>query len=443
MDDQKQEVPIDPDDESLKQILEHAESCSMKGMYEASIGWYNRALEIKENDKEILSNIGLAYLKNRNFNKAAEIFRKICIKEDYIPDKLLFYLAYTQDNLGKQQAAERYYKQYLKYFPNDLIAMNNLAVVLKRMGLFTEAEEVLESILVKDLYNRSANLNLAYIYRKTHRYEKAKGLVEKLLTVNDADTKLRVFLEEMKEEEAQTKHNKEDVYYYNALSYVKENKHKQALEELNKALQTTPKSHKIHEAFGLVYESMQEYEIAWREYEKSLSFATGNLNALDALIRIGKLLNKDKEVLSYLRKLVYESDRKEKYQDLYITELISQKAWKELERWSETFPETDYTGQAWLGYSYCMQDRMGEGITLLDYTFEYLDNLEALYQTAAWFHEGKNLKRSSEIYRFIISQWNGELKAYALLAEVLRGMEQYTQAAEVMAEAFRIQNKKG
>jgi hypothetical protein len=90
-----------------------------------------------------------------------------------------------------------------------------------------------------------------------------------------------------------------------------------------------------------------------------------------------------------------------------------------------------------------MQDKMGEGIALLDFTYEYLDNLEALYQTAAWFHEGKNLKRSSEIYRFIISQWNSELKAYALLAEVLRGMEQYTQAAEVMAEAFRIQNKKG
>jgi tetratricopeptide (TPR) repeat protein len=428
---------------SLREAIAQAQKFEDKGMVDAAIGWYDRALALKPDDISILSSLGLLLIKHKKFARAREVFKKICINKDYEPDKSIFYLAYSEDCLGRQNSAERYYKQYLRYFPEDVVAMNNLAVVLKKLGLFTEAENILEQILAKDMYNRGANLNLAIIYRKTQRYSAAKAMIEKLLALDSTDTKLRIFIEEMKEEEARFKHDREDIFYYNALTQLNDKAYKNALEELNKGLRLNPRSNKIMVAFGQVYEEMGDLEVAFRSYERSLSTASGNMPVYERLLYLADKLGKKDSLKKFLRNIVYDLGDTGKYFDMYISMLVREKNYDEIEKWAMTRPENEYNALAWQGFAHCGQGSMTEGLSVLDYMYEHINDVNALYRVAKWYREAGNLKRSEEIFKHIIKKWPREIKAYQRLAAIYRRLDRNELADDLLRKVYRMQKQDG
>lgn len=87
--------------------------------------------------------------------------------------------AYEEMQRGDTLSAEESLRMALKYNPDHNDAGNNLGVLLKNKGSFSEAETLFTRILQKDIRQKSTVANLSRLYLKQQRWQESKELLER------------------------------------------------------------------------------------------------------------------------------------------------------------------------------------------------------------------------------------------------------------------------
>ena len=89
---------------------------------------------------------GQKFLKQKEFGKALEIFKKI-EKKNTKDKRIFFYIGLAYFELNKFDKSVDYYNKFLQYQPNSLVALYNLALVKQFIGELNQAQEIFLKIL--------------------------------------------------------------------------------------------------------------------------------------------------------------------------------------------------------------------------------------------------------------------------------------------------------
>ncbi|MGM0607772.1 MAG: tetratricopeptide repeat protein [Candidatus Muiribacteriota bacterium] len=146
------------------------------------------AYEMRKGDANILDTLAYAYFANGDFDKARKFFEKAYSVE---PDnkKVLKHISDFYLVLDQREIAKKYLKKYIKLEPADFPAMNNLAYLLAILD--KELDYALE-LITEVIENASEPDNVYYdtwgwILYKKGEYDKARGILEKIQSYDDAE----------------------------------------------------------------------------------------------------------------------------------------------------------------------------------------------------------------------------------------------------------------
>ncbi len=139
---------------------------------------YRKALEKERNLPDVYNRLGVIENTLQNFKSAERFFRKALeIKPDYYD--ALFNLAFTLTKLGKIFEAFEILSELEKRFPEDPAVLNELGIVMRELGLFTDSVEKL-----KRAHEISKDDGTAYNLARSMIFvsrEKAKNILKELL----------------------------------------------------------------------------------------------------------------------------------------------------------------------------------------------------------------------------------------------------------------------
>ena len=96
----------------------------------------------------------------------------------------LWAIAYQQK--GDNLSAVEYYQQTLDYNSSNIVALNNLAVLLEQAGMFDDAIERYSQIIELDPSYKRAYNNLASIYARQKEYGKAKKYFKQAVEIDSS-----------------------------------------------------------------------------------------------------------------------------------------------------------------------------------------------------------------------------------------------------------------
>ncbi len=298
--------------------------------FDQAIDKYKSANKIFYQDKEnncnhisrTYNNIGVAYFKQNDLQKALTYFNKALSKE-YNPENalayknlgnlyyeqrnyqkaLMYYLnaleidpGYTDviNNIGlmylfqkKYQYAITQFKNLIKMNPDYIYAYINWAAVLIYVNKQEEAKEKLKKALEIDPYNVEAIANTAHIFSTEEEYKKAIKKLQEVSIIKPKNyyayfewayilhvyqIKLEEALKIYKKAMENAGTNKEFALVYNNMAdiYLKLTEHNNALKYTEKAIKKDPEATVPYQTMGEVYDAKKEYDKALEYYNKYL-----------------------------------------------------------------------------------------------------------------------------------------------------------------------------
>ena len=145
---------------------------------------YQKVLEINPNHLDSHNNLGVIFIKLKEYPKAINSFEKVIeINPDFIS---------AYNNLGiilhiqsRYDEAETSYKKAIELKPGYIEALSNLGVTLKEQNKFDEAEAIYRKLIVMkpDYENAHKNLNMLIQDKNLlhHIFEKKKSLKKNIV----------------------------------------------------------------------------------------------------------------------------------------------------------------------------------------------------------------------------------------------------------------------
>ena len=194
--------------------------CMREGHYVKAIGYYVTALKIKSDYDDALVNLGIAYSKIGEFDKAIKILKSI-LKEDVE----YFNLGMIFEKLEKTEDAIQYYSKAAELAPNPFRSYCKLG----QLHLQSGNSNLSISAFKNALANRS-NLSNNYLTMLKFSLKTFKDNPEVLKKVKlslkegiDIE-KLRIYDDDIYEEDEEIKHTISEIYNFLGLAYLqKEN----------------------------------------------------------------------------------------------------------------------------------------------------------------------------------------------------------------------------
>lgn len=120
---------------------------------------YQKVLKIDPNHLGAHNNLGVIFIKLKEYLKAIDCFEKVI---EINPDFLSAYnnLGIILHKQNRFNEAETNYRKAIKLRPDYVEALSNLGVTLKELNKFDEAEEIYKKIIVMEPNHKSAYKNL-------------------------------------------------------------------------------------------------------------------------------------------------------------------------------------------------------------------------------------------------------------------------------------------
>jgi len=133
---------------SVANKLAAAEELVRCGMYYRAVGMYESALRgIYANDPQLMMGLARAHVNNETFEQAREVLARLQrVDPRYRPDEACLLNARALEGLGQHQEALRVYERLTHVFVG-LEARCRYGLLLKRLGLSTQANRVFEEVL--------------------------------------------------------------------------------------------------------------------------------------------------------------------------------------------------------------------------------------------------------------------------------------------------------
>lgn len=132
----------------------------------------------------ILNNLGLAYLGNKEIEKAFEIFKNVTkLKPDFMPAALNLASLYVA--IKDYDTALKTYEKLLRNNPDDTRILINLANINFEKRQFREAKDIYEKIIKIDAKNIASRNHLALINLIEHKFSEAISELRKCIQINN------------------------------------------------------------------------------------------------------------------------------------------------------------------------------------------------------------------------------------------------------------------
>lgn len=173
---------LDPENEEV--LLQKATVASKTGKHEAAVHYLNNALQLSDDPYEIWNLLGMEYLLQEHFDKAATYFKKCCseIHDDY---HILYNLIYCYEQLEDDHAAITMLNEVLEKNPYSEVAWHQLGRIYSRTGKVKEALSAFDFALICDEYFTGAYVEKAKLLEKEGRINEAINNYEYALNTDD------------------------------------------------------------------------------------------------------------------------------------------------------------------------------------------------------------------------------------------------------------------
>jgi len=150
------------------------------------VKFYEKNLKYFPESKEILHNYSFTLLLNKDYQKALENFKKlysISIKQE--DKKVIFGIGKCYLMLGNYDEALKYYYKGIKIDPSNLSALLDIAIIYEKKGKIEKAKEILNYLIEKEY--QPAFVFLGNIYFKNGNYDISEKFFLKAIELNRED----------------------------------------------------------------------------------------------------------------------------------------------------------------------------------------------------------------------------------------------------------------
>jgi tetratricopeptide (TPR) repeat protein len=160
--------------------------------FDKAVSFYEKNRSLLENNPESLRNVGVAYERAGNFEKAKECFTSALeINPDF--DEVRDMLADHYLMIGQTDKSLELYTEFLKRSSKNIRAMSRLVFFLSQSQHLEEAEKKAMEIISIYPNSPAGYVDLAYVYINTNKHQKAIETADKALDVAPLDAEaLRV-----------------------------------------------------------------------------------------------------------------------------------------------------------------------------------------------------------------------------------------------------------
>ena len=234
----------------------------------------------KDNIVDEIELNALTFLKNKEYQKAANLYLKLALSN---PDteKYLITAANCFDSLGDKQKSLSLYQKALSINPNSTTALLNLSTLYYELKKYSKSLHFANEVLTTNPDNFSALLNIANVHYATKDYEQALQYYEKLYDINPksynavanlANTyyNLNQFIRaiEFAKQAIDMRPNSVEPYIIAGNSYAELLKKDEAATLLKKAASIAPNSEWVNQSISHLFLKMGNYKqginYAWR-----------------------------------------------------------------------------------------------------------------------------------------------------------------------------------
>ncbi len=250
---------------------------------ERAIEEFNFVLGKKPDNHRVRVFLGSAYQEKGMIKPAKEAFLKVPPQSEYFRDAM-FHLAFLYSKDKNTRGAIGMLGKLEKKYPNDVGVKVFLGELLYDGKQFEKAEKVLLKVITLAPENERAHFLLGVVYDKLGSFELLEKQMKKAIEINPQDGTALNYLAysyadrnvKLVEAEAMVKQaikmKPEDGYYIDSLAWVyfRQGRIKDALGELEKALEVVPNDPVILEHMGDVLRALSRKKEAALYYRKAL-----------------------------------------------------------------------------------------------------------------------------------------------------------------------------
>ncbi|MBU0673309.1 MAG: tetratricopeptide repeat protein [Proteobacteria bacterium] len=260
--------------------------------WQEDVAFYSHSLSVNPNSWFSYNNLGLKYLGLKEYDRAAESFKKaFSIKDDY--DHAYNNLGVVYRELKEYDEAEKMFLKALSVRPNYSEAAANLGEVYKETGQFPKAIEFYERAIALNPGYSTVLANLGNIYTLMHRYVEAAGNYEEFLRRSPGSA---------------------DIFSNLGLAYKALKQYDKAIAVFERASQLVPGLAEPYNNLGAIYQEIGDNAKALPQFEKAAEIITDNpvpaFNVAQTYLALGRY----EEALSAYKNVL---DRDEKFPRAY------------------------------------------------------------------------------------------------------------------------------
>lgn len=385
---------------------------------------YHEAMIYDSNAASIMLAAGKAYLKLRKEESAMHILRR-CVATD----------------------------------PDQLEAYDFLARIYAHQGWMTLVERTYGKILSRDSTNVDAHYNLAMLYLRQNKRDKAAGIYEKMLSLPTVDDtrKTQVLLGlgelylEMRrfEDAAQLYHemiglDPEEGFGYYGLGLAREGLGDtlQAMADYQQAIEKEPSLNQARERLGRMYQGQKRWDEALELFTEALASDSSNLSAW---LELGDLYRRQDDSTSaantYQNIVRLFPDQWEGYLDqgrFYLDWQEHVLAFSSFEKVVELNPRNAW---GWLfgGISLVHQDSTEKAISFLQKSVQMLpEDPLGNYYLGTVFMQKERFREADPLLRTALKHRPDWISALNALAAVSDGLKNYALSDSLYQKAIEL-----
>jgi len=291
-----------------------AEEFYYNGKLESAIEFYNKALTYRGSVDDtclILFNLGVIFWEMGNIRKAIYYNKKVLENDKNYKDAY-YQLGLLFEDVGDINKSIKSYRRALRIDPEDKLSLYNLAVLYDTMGRDYLAESIYLNLIRLDPSNSYAMNNLGSLYESRGEYKKALKYVNRSIDIKDdfylSHFNLGVILKALKrDEEAIFEYNKslslKEDYQYTYLNlsaiYIEKKDYLKSIHVLTKGIAECKVNHDLYYNRACSYAILNNREEALNDIRKCLELSPKLLKWVES-DRDLDCLREDKEFINIL-----------------------------------------------------------------------------------------------------------------------------------------------
>ena len=265
--------------------------------YETAIKFYKKALAVRDDNIEILCNLGIALQQKGNLTEAVSNFKKV-LKIDTKNTVAISSIANIYKQNGDLDSAIDTYKEALKFSPNDENILYNLGNIFQDSNNFIECLELYKKAVTIRPSFADAHYNMGVVFYKTGKIDDALNSYQEAI---------------------QSQPNHSDAHHNVGVILKEKGELDSAIKSYKRALKSRPDYAETYNNLGLVFQEVEDLEAAIDNYSQAITlkpdYAEAYNNMGSVFFNMGKI---DESIESYKKAIEYNATYFDAYNNMGV-----------------------------------------------------------------------------------------------------------------------------